>query len=113
MTEEDLTLEEPVHAALKNLFSLVSIDRIGLPHFAELMAFMGRLAGPFQELLVTLDSRALMIILYWMALLSRLDLWWARRRIAIESCAIIQHLELDHSQLVQTMLKLPRSIINR
>lgn len=75
------------------------------------MAFMGRLAGPFQDLLVALDNRALMIVLYWMALLSELDLWWARRRITIEAHAIIQYLEYDSSRLVQDMLRLPKSVL--
>ena len=75
------------------------------------MAFMGRLAGPFQDLLVALDNRALMIVLYWMALLSELDLWWARRRITIEAYAIIQYLEDDSSRLVQDMLRLPKSVL--
>lgn len=75
---------------------------------AQVVAFMSRLNGSFQGLLIALDSKALLILLYWLAILEKLGLWWAKIRAAQEAQAIIGYLELDEDIRIQNLLKIPR-----
>jgi len=94
--------------ALKDLFAMLQVEELSIRDLAQLMAFMGRLGGSFQRLLVARDSKALLIMLYWLVLLNSLDLWWVRARAACEIRAILGYLESDSDTRIQRMLVVPR-----
>lgn len=75
---------------------------------AQVVAFMSRLNGNFQALLIALDTRALLVLLYWLAILEKLGLWWAKTRAAQEAQAIIEHLEPNEDVKIRNLLKIPR-----
>jgi hypothetical protein len=100
--------ENPYRHALMDLFALCQINVLTMRDMAQVVAFMSRLNGSFQGLLVALDARALMILLYWLAILDKLGLWWAKSRAAQEAQAIIEHLELNEDVRIRNLLKIPR-----
>lgn len=91
-----------------DLFALFQIETLTMRDMAQVVAFMSRLNGEFQALLVVLDSKALLILLHWLTILEKLGLWWAKCRTTQEAHAIIGHLELDCDQRIQNLLKIPR-----
>lgn len=91
-----------------DLFALFQIDVLTMRDMAQVVAFMSRLNGEFQKLLVTLDGKALLILLYWLTILERLDLWWAKDRATQEAHAIIEHLEQDSDGRMRNLLEVPR-----
>lgn len=114
----DITLEcdrdeNPYENALMDLFALFQIEHLSMRDMAQVVAFMSRLNGDFQVLLVALDSRALLILLYWLAILDSLGLWWAKSRITQEARAILECLELNEDVRIQSLLKVPRTAFKR
>lgn len=101
----------PYKHALKDLFALFQIERLTMRDMGQVVAFMSRLNGQFQGLLVALDSRALLMLLYWLAILDKLGLWWARGRAAQESHAIIQYLELNGDSKIRDLLEIPKMML--
>lgn len=99
----------PYTNILKHLFALFQIAQLSMQDLAQLMAFMGRFDGGFQALLITRDSRALLILLYWLFLLNGLDLWWVKLRAAQEGRAILNFLESDDDLRIRCMLEMPRA----
>lgn len=91
-----------------DLFALFQIETLTMRDMAQVVAFMSRLNGEFQALLVVLDSKALLILLHWLTILEKLGLWWAKCRATQEAHAIIGHLELDCDQRIRNLLKIPR-----
>lgn len=79
-----------------------------MQEMAQIVAFMSRLNGGFQNLLVALDSKALLILLYWLAILEKLGLWWAKGRATQEARAIIEHLGQNHDDRIRDLLETPR-----
>lgn len=89
-----------------DLFALFQIEVLSMQDMAQIVAFMSRLNGEFQGLLVALDSKALLILLYWLAILAKLGLWWAKARATQEAHAIIEHLQQDRDDRVRNLLKI-------
>lgn len=82
-----------------------------MANFAPLMAFMGRLAGPFQQLLIQRDSAALLVVAYWLALMIRLQLWWIQERAYQECIAIVIFLKNNKTPRVRRMLEFPAKAV--
>lgn len=93
-----------------DLFALFQIEVLAMRDMAQIVAFMSRLNGGFQSLLVALDSRALLILLYWLAILEKLNLWWAKGRATQEAHAIIEQLEQDCDSRIRELLRVPRMV---
>lgn len=98
----------PYRHALMDLFALCQIERLTMRDMAQVVAFMSRLNGSFQALLIALDARALLVLLYWLAILEKLGLWWAETRAAQEAQAIIEYLEPNEDIKIRNLLELPR-----
>ena len=106
---EDKTSPKSVYFdALIDLSVLLQVEQVSMRDFALLMAFQGRLSGEFRKLLLVLDSRALLIMLYWLVLLDGLDLWWTKTRSQCEAGAILRYLSKSSDLRIQEMLEVPR-----
>lgn len=79
-----------------------------MPNLTQLMASKCRLGGPLQKPLVVRDSRALLIMLYWLVLLDSLDLRLVKARAASEARAIFEYFERDNDVRTPRMLAVPR-----
>ena len=94
---------------LQNLFALLrNEEHTNMNDLAQLMAFTGRLSAHFYGSLINRDSIALLILLYWLMALDRLEVWWAKSRVAVESRAILGHLEHDDDVRVCKLLVAPK-----
>lgn len=99
----------PYKSALKDLFALLQVREVSMRDFAFLMAFQGRLNGEFTELLLKRERRALLIMLHWLVLLEKVQLWWTKARAQCEANAILRYLNNDPDPLVQALLERPRA----
>ena len=108
ITESNKHLPNIYKDALWLLFPILQVEQLSMRDLPQLMAFMGRLSGPFVQLLTIRDSRALIIMLYWLVLLNSLGLWWVKVRAAHEAQAILGYLQMHHDERIQKMLVMPR-----
>ena len=108
ITESNKHLPNVYKDALRLLFSILQVGQLSMRELPQLMAFMGRLHGPFLQLLTVRDSKALLIMLYWLVLLNSLGLWWVKARAENEAQAILGYLRMHKDERIQKMLVVPR-----
>ena len=78
-------------------------------NMSNLFSFSGRLWAQVAPLIQVKDSRALLIMSWWFALLRQIDQWWVRES-AMQACmAIVHHLSPSPEPLVQRLLEYPAS----
>ena len=64
-------------------------------NMAQYLPFISSLQPPFCALLQRRDSRALLVLAWWYALICPLDQWWLKQRVRTECMAICMFLERD------------------
>lgn len=94
ITESSTIANNPYHAPLRLLAPLLQIEA-GIPNFTKLITFMGRMGLQFHALLIEREARALLILAYWLALMSKIPQWWIVGR-AKHECAAIGTLLRNH-----------------
>ena len=105
--EETSTIaNNPYHAPLRLLAPQLRIEA-GIPTFVKLITFMGRMGLQFNALLIEKDARALLLLSYWLALMSRVDQWWIVGRARHECAAICHLLRRDPDPRIQPLLDFP------
>ncbi|KAL4891729.1 hypothetical protein BDV59DRAFT_63035 [Aspergillus ambiguus] len=105
---EDTTTEEenPYLWPLRMLTPLLSLERSirSLMHYSN---FMGRLLPDYLEKLRQKDPPALVILSWWLALMSSTDLWWLQNRVQSECTAICMFLEDSNDPRILELLEFP------
>ncbi|KAJ9615380.1 hypothetical protein H2200_001455 [Cladophialophora chaetospira] len=86
--------EHPYLGALRRLCRLLRTDPENEFALLQYMQFVDGLSPQFIRLLNALDTRALMLLSYWLALLCAKDCWWSRVRARTDCWTICEHLEL-------------------
>jgi hypothetical protein len=97
----------PYHGALRTLSALLRLEEPLSANFTKLLSFVGRIDGPYRELLKMQDPRALLILSYYLALLCRLDMWWIENRARNECIAICGYLERQGDTRILNLLEFP------
>jgi hypothetical protein len=69
--------------------------------------FMGRLLPEFTNLLLQKDTKALVILSYWLAKMCSVKLWWIRSRVRLECMAICMYLENSDDSRILKLLESP------
>ncbi len=100
----------PYHAPLRLLAPLLRLEP-GLQTFTKLITFMGRIPIEFQHLLKEKDARALLILAYWLALMSRIDQWWIVGRARSECQAICTFLWDKSDERIRGLLRFPMDLV--
>lgn len=78
-------------------------------NMSNLFSFSGRLWARLDPLVKVRDSRALLILSWWFALLRQIDQWWVKEK-AMQACmAIVHRLSTSQEPLVQRLLEYPAS----
>ncbi|MCJ1405680.1 hypothetical protein MMC11_008909 [Xylographa trunciseda] len=78
-------------------------------NFVKFIAFGGRTFVEFRPLLHRGDTKALLLLSYWFAMLSRLDQWWLTERARSECLAITTYLSSVPDPSIQALLPFPLS----
>ena len=96
----------PYHRPLRFLSALLRLD-ISSATFTKVVTFIRVIKERFRELLLEKDPRALLILVYWLALMYRTDQWWAQDRARNECQALCMYLELQGDRRITQLLEFP------
>lgn len=97
----------PYLTALRRLCRLLYIDPESDLAFFSYTQFVEGMSPQFVGLLNALDTRALMLLSYWLALLCVKDCWWSRFRANLDCRAICEHLEKHGDELLWRYMDFP------
>ncbi|KAJ0107188.1 uncharacterized protein J7T55_007558 [Diaporthe amygdali] len=75
----------------------------------KLLAFIGRTWVNLRPLLAQKDTRALLLLSWWLVLLEHVNQWWVVTRARTERKAIVEHLSTCSDPRVQALLVWPAS----
>lgn len=92
---------------LRRLCRLIPIDPENELALLQYMQFVEGLSPQFIRLLNALDTRALMLLSYWLALLCAKDCWWSHLRARNDCWAICEHLEKCGDERVWKYMDFP------
>lgn len=81
-------------------------------NFAKFITFVGQLDDQFQRLLLQLDKRALLILAYWLAMMTKIQQWWIGQRSSRECRSIVRYLMHDEDRRVRKLLEYPAAVVN-
>ncbi|KAL4743154.1 hypothetical protein BDV11DRAFT_202142 [Aspergillus similis] len=107
ITESTTTENNPYLWPLRMLTPLLTLEP-SLRTYSRITTFMGRLLPDYYERLIAKDTPALVILAWWLALMTRVDLWWVSTRARSECTAICMYLECTSSDMfVLRLLEFP------
>ena len=92
---------------LRQLCQLLSTDPENESALLQYMQFVDALSPRFLHLLNALDTRALMLLSFWLALLCAKDCWWSRVRARTDCWAICEHLEIHGDESLWKYMDFP------
>lgn len=104
--ESSTTENNPFLWPLRMLSGLLSLKPEQRTHRAYTM-WMGRLEAAYLDCLAMKEPPALVLLAWWLALMSSLDEWWVRTRARSECTAICMFLEGSEDPLVLKLLEFP------
>ena len=96
----------PYHAAVRHLIPLTKLEPIQ-EHLIKNLVWLGRTRETFFELLQAMDSRAWLLVAYWLGLLCSYKQWWLTERARVECHALCATLENVPDERVRRMLEVP------
>ncbi|KAL5324802.1 hypothetical protein ACEPPN_005920 [Leptodophora sp. 'Broadleaf-Isolate-01'] len=100
--------ENPYEKPLSRLCLLMRCE-IGQDKIGMFMSFIGRLPPLFVQLLDRNDSKAMLILCYWSALLSQIDQWWIVSSAVGECLRLCKFLDEIPDQRIRDLLGFPAS----
>lgn len=103
---EPMLEENPYEKPLSRLCLLMRCQ-IGQDKIGMFMSFIGRLPSSFVQLLDQNDTRAMLILCYWCALLGQIDQWWIVGSAAGECLRLCKLLNAIPDQRIRDLLKFP------
>lgn len=105
---EESTVEEtnPYWWPLRMLAHIVPLER-SIKSFSRYTNFMGRLMPEYYQKLLQKDPPALVILAWWLALMSYMPVWWINTRVRSECVAICIFLENSPDPRVLRLLEFP------
>lgn len=92
---------------VSKLCRLLAMDPADELAVHQYMQFVEELPSRFIALLNTLDTRALVLLSYWLALLCAQGCWWSQERARIDCLAICEHLEIYASKSIWLCMDFP------
>ncbi|RMZ82991.1 hypothetical protein DV737_g1817, partial [Chaetothyriales sp. CBS 132003] len=110
-----LASESPYLECLQLVVHMRRMRPITCHHFNKMVTFLGRVTPAFRQLLLDRDTAALLILTYWLYLLTGIRQWWLIDRAETECKAIIMflrsRLETAPSSVVAELLREPARAI--
>ncbi|EXJ65289.1 hypothetical protein A1O7_01630 [Cladophialophora yegresii CBS 114405] len=106
VTAESSCDTNPYYEALQHLLYIRRL-RPSVTTFNKLVEFVAVIEGEFLRLLVSRDTRALLILAHWLAMMSEVGQWWISVRCKAECIAITTFLMHDRDERVRELLRYP------
>ncbi|ETN38766.1 uncharacterized protein HMPREF1541_06804 [Cyphellophora europaea CBS 101466] len=88
----DSDSEQPYYISLETMLWCRRMRPISAESFTKLLTFVSRITPSFQQLLIDLDTAALVILAHWLALMLEIGHWWIVGRCRLEVRQIVQFL---------------------
>lgn len=107
VVESSTCASHPYLTVLRRLCRLLYIDPENDLALFSYTQFVEGMSPQFVGLLNTLDTRALMLLSYWLGLLCVKDCWWSRVRANLDCWAICEHLEKYGDELLWRYMDFP------
>ena len=87
-------------------------EHINEHNFHRFFTFLSQIDAPYQRLVEQKDTRALLLLAYWHAMLVPHPSWWVRRRSVVEGLAICIYLERQCADQpdIQQLLDFPLGV---
>ena len=98
--------DNPYHWPLRMLSPMLKLDPTRI-HCFRLTSFVPRLLPEFTSLLIQKDPKALVILSYWLAKMSMVNLWCFHPRAELECTAICMYLENSKDPRILKLLEFP------
>jgi hypothetical protein len=97
----------PYLKIVRRLWLLLPIDSGNELSLLQYMQFMDGLSFHFVRLLNSLDSRALLLLAYWLALLCTKDCWWSGLRARNDCWAICEFMDQNRDEVLWRYMDFP------
>lgn len=110
ITERSSPEANPFYTPLEHLFFYRHLEPCA-NNFAKLITFVGKADDRFQTLVLQLEKRALLILAYWLAMMTRIQQWWISRRSSSECRSIVGYLMHDEDIRVRKLLEYPATVV--
>lgn len=89
---DDTADENPYWLPLRVLTPMLKLHPCA-ENLGRFTNFMGRLVPSFFEVLVRKETPALVVLAWWLGIMGKVDMWWARKRVWSEVYGICMFLE--------------------
>lgn len=106
ITESSTTENNPYLWPLRMLTILLTLEP-GQKNKQKYGTWMGRLEPAYLDCLLSKEPPALVLLAWWLALMSYLDEWWAETRVRSECTAICMKLEDSDDPVLLMLLEFP------
>lgn len=110
ISEKSSSEQNPFYTPLEHLL-FFRRPEASVNKFTKLISFVGTVDERFHRLLLIREKRALLILAYWLAMMSELEQWWISRRARNECTAITAFLMSDPDEKVRKLLAYPARIM--
>jgi Fungal specific transcription factor domain len=100
----------PYTPALRILGSMMTVQP-DIHTFARLISFPSRLTPDFVDLIYGKDTRALLVLSYWFALMCQIPYWWCFQRVRGDCRAICVYLDGHPDARIRELLRFPKEAI--
>lgn len=94
------------HRILRHLVPLLEM-KVDAENMNKIFAFGGRMHKTFRPLVVEKDTRALLLLSWWLALLRQVDEWWVKAWARASCHSVVTHLSSLHDSRIQALLVYP------
>ncbi|RMZ88929.1 hypothetical protein DV736_g3840, partial [Chaetothyriales sp. CBS 134916] len=114
--DRTLASDSPYLECLQLVLHMRRMRPITCHHFNKMITFLGKITPEFRKLLLVRDTASLLILTYWLSLLTDIGQWWLIDRAEIECKAIVMflksRLETEPSNVVAELLREPALAIS-
>lgn len=98
--------DNPYHKILRLLVPLLEME-LAPENMNKIFAFGGRLHNTFRPLVTKMDTRALLLLSWWLALLRHVDEWWVKAWARASCHSVVTYLSSLHDSRIQALLVYP------
>lgn len=106
LDEASTSHDNPYHKILRHLVPLMEME-LAPENMNKIFAFGGRLHHVFRPLVTRKDTRALLLLSWWLALLRQVDEWWVKAWARASCHSVVTYLSSLHDPRIQALLVFP------
>lgn len=106
LNESSRSQDNPYHKILRHLTPLLEME-LDPKNMNKIFAFGGRLHKTFRPLVLQKDTRALLLLSWWLATMRVVNEWWVKAWARASCRSVVAHLSSLQDQKIQALLVYP------